>query len=100
MSKRIKPNKLRYLILKELLENDRVVSARDLNISPLKLQSFILGMQKDGLVQGFLPTKSGIVPSDARVTLSGEEYISNNSDLAKIYKGMKEIRDWIPFLYN
>lgn len=33
---------------------------------------------------------------NARITLDGEEYLEKNSLLAKGYRGLKEIRDWLP----
>lgn len=33
--------------------------------------------------------------SSAKVTMDGFEFIEQNSGLAKTYKGIKEIRDWL-----
>lgn len=35
--------------------------------------------------------------SSAKITLQGIEYLEENSTLAKTYKGLKEVRDWLKF---
>lgn len=34
---------------------------------------------------------------DATITIRGMEYLHNNSTLMKTYKGLKEVREWLPF---
>ena len=34
---------------------------------------------------------------NATVTIKGMEYLHNNSALMKTYKGLKEVREWLPF---
>lgn len=34
---------------------------------------------------------------DARLTVKGMEYLHSNSAAMKTYKGLKEIRDWMPW---
>lgn len=33
--------------------------------------------------------------SSAKITIKGMDYLEENSKLAKTYKGLKEIRDWL-----
>lgn len=33
----------------------------------------------------------------AQVTIHGLEYLNENSALMKTYKGLKEVREWLPF---
>lgn len=35
--------------------------------------------------------------SRTAVTIKGMEYLNNNSTIMKTYRGLKEIREWLPF---
>lgn len=75
-----------------------VINSQELGLSKDELEKFMIGMQKDGFVEGIIATKDRLIVDRARVTLLGENYLSENSKLAKGYRVAKEIRDWIiPF---
>lgn len=44
---------------------------------------------------GIIFTKTHIIFKKARLTPLGEQYVDENSGLAKTYKVAKELRDWI-----
>lgn len=98
MEKKLKPSKLRYLILKAIDDND-TINSKELGLSPSELNDFIMGMQKDGLIDGVIATKDRLIVSNTRITLIGEQYLASNSGLAKSYKAAKEVRDWITFIW-
>lgn len=52
-------------------------------------------MQNDGYMAGIIFTKTHIIFKKARLTPLGEQYVDENSGLAKTYKVAKELRDWI-----
>ena len=56
----------------------------------------------EGLVNNITFSSSGsrkytIFDDNASVTRKGEEYLVDNSSIMKTYRGLKEIREWLPF---
>ena len=63
-----------------------------------------LYVMDEGLIKNASISRGGIgnkaqavFLNNARVTLKGLDYLQDNSALVKTYKGLKEIRDWLPF---
>ncbi len=40
-----------------------------------------------------------LITDRAKVTFEGLKYLHENSTLMKTYKGLKEIKSWIPFIF-
>ncbi len=99
MSKR----KIIYSILKELEAENSEPRAIDYGISIAEFGDIVEMMENDGLIKGSAMSRGGrgnearIVYLDtAKVTIKGLGYLEENSKWAKTYKGLKEIRDWLP----
>ena len=90
-------------ILKEISE-DTIPNASDYEIEPQKFYDILEAMQEDILIKNAKLTRGGIGNkvilhslTNVKITIRGMEYLSENSTLMKTYKGLKEIREWLPF---
>lgn len=89
-------------ILKEISEKT-VPKAEDYGITQQCYYDIIEAMSDDGLLKNAKIThdaqKRVLTASikDATITIRGMEYLHNNSTLMKTYKGLKEVREWLPF---
>ncbi|WP_312728718.1 YjcQ family protein [Enterococcus sp.] len=88
--------KLRYAILKEVDSGNRGITATSFGVSEEEFLEQVGFLDREGLITKPMYA-SNIVYSMSHVELTskGEEYLEENSSLAKIYSGLKEIRDWI-----
>lgn len=96
MTKKINSQKLRYLILQEM-SSGGTINSRELGMKASELNTFISGMQKDGLIEGVVVTKDRLLFNNLRITLLGDNYMKENNKWLKVYKAAKEARDWILF---
>ena len=99
MSKR----KIIYSILKELEIGSFEPKATDYDMSEAEFGDVVEMMENDGLIKGSAVTRGGrgneaklVFLNTAKVTIKGLDYLEENSKWAKTYKGLKEIRDWLP----
>ncbi|MGG4155712.1 YjcQ family protein [Peribacillus muralis] len=55
-------------------------------------------LRRDGYLKGlhYGDNRSQFFEGTAYLTKKGETYLSKNSTLSKTYKGLKEIRSWLP----
>lgn len=87
-------------ILKEVSE-DNTPTAYDYGITKEKYYDIIQAMQDDGLIKGvnLLAAGNRIIANNShiKITIRGMEYLYENSALMKTYKGLKEVREWLPF---
>ena len=87
-------------ILKEVSE-DNTPTSDDYGITEEKYFDIIQAMQDDGLIKGvnLLSAGNRIIAnrSNIKITVRGMEYLHQNSTLMKTYKGLKEVREWLPF---
>lgn len=98
MSKNVNRKNFRYFVLKSLDEG----KASRLNNPGISLDlrdEYLMDMQEEGLIKGLTSTKDRVV-GQPKITFLGEQYLSDNNKLSKAYNIAKEVRDWIPFLYN
>lgn len=91
--------KLRISVLKELA-NDNRPEASDYGIDDTEYAKIIRQLQVEGLIDGskekrYIDETRRANLTNAIVTIKGEEYIKENSILAKTYKGLKEVKDWL-----
>ena len=95
--------KVAFSILKELSEETNP-SAEDYGLSEKQFAHIILDLQDKGYIKGALLVRTlsteGCKISEAYVTLDGLQFLHDNSALMKTYRGLKEVRDWIPFAYQ
>lgn len=103
-----KTDRIIYSILREVKDNeDRVLkgetivrpSAKDYDITNEQFGRIVLKMEKEELFY-VKYTRAGNLPSyiwfdEAQISDKGNKYLTNNSALAKTYKGIKEFASWI-----
>lgn len=90
------------------MDDDKVdmspVSAEALGISDARWHRIIGMMKEECLIDGFGELKalnanySQYKPSRPRITLRGLQFLSENSNAARLYGIAKEIKGWIPGL--
>ena len=98
-------NKLKIMLSFMREVNDgNIPKATDYGINDLEYWDIIDAMQDDGLIKGVNFSRGGqgnkiliAFLENVKVTIKGMEYLNENSALAKTYKGLKEIREWLPF---
>jgi len=98
-------NQLKVVIslLREFSDGN-IPTAADYEIESETYWDIIDAMQDDGLIKGVNFSRGGqgnkiliAFLENVKVTIKGMEYLNENSALAKTYKGLKEIREWLPF---
>lgn len=92
-----------YAILREVNDNhDIKFTADTFGVDKRVFDEVMLILNEEDMVKGISVMKydntvNPIVFDKQRVTLSGIDFLEDNSPYAKTYKGLKEIRDWLPF---
>lgn len=94
--------KILYSMLKEIKEGNNV-NYNDFGITQEEFGCVIEIALDEKYIKNAMVLRNGIgnkvyaaSVNDARLTLAGENYLEENSLLAKGYKGLKEIREWLP----
>lgn len=94
--------KVLYSVLKELKAGNKV-NEETYEITKEEFGVVIEHALEEGYLKNALVNRNGqgnkvffISLNDARVSFEGEVYLDENSLLAKGYKGLKEIREWLP----
>ncbi len=89
-------------ILKELSEGNNP-NAQDYGIEKETFLNILKAAQDEKLVEN-ISFRFGkgqriiaAVTDNARITIHGMEYLNDHSALMKTYKGIKEVREWLPF---
>lgn len=95
--------KIIYSILKEIEKNENEPSSKDYGISIAEFGDIIDMIEGEGLVKGSGVSRGGrgneaqiVFLNGATITIKGLKYLEENSVFAKTYKGLKEVRDWLP----
>lgn len=93
--------KIAYSILKEFSDENRTINHEIYGIENTEFLGILSFLQKEELIRGIKVTKyvNGHQIGcwdNAEVTMKGIKYLEENSILAKGYKTIKEIRDWLP----
>ena len=89
-------------VLKEISEGN-IPKAEDYGIEKETFNNILDAMQDDGLVKNIRFSREAnkrviaAFTENAVITIRGMEYLNNNSALMKTYKGLKEVREWLPF---
>ncbi len=87
-------------ILKECSDGN-MPKASDYEISNEQYWDILDAMQDEGLIKGIKFSRGREIimafEEGAKITIKGMEYLNSNSPLVKTYKGLKEVREWLPF---
>lgn len=101
-----KLDKYKYIFLKELeLNEDRLMegeeivipSAEDYELNKESYARIILNLNEEDLAKIEYATANGL-PSiiiSANITIKGKQFLRNNSAWSKLYRGLKEIKEFI-----
>ncbi|MGB9780632.1 YjcQ family protein [Caldanaerobacter sp.] len=96
--------KILYSLLIEIRDKKNIPTYMDYNISKDEFGHIVEMALKEGYIDNAEVLRGGIgyrveavLLDKAQITLKGLNYIKENSKLAKTYKGLKEIKDWIKF---
>ncbi|KRG15623.1 hypothetical protein ACA30_05925 [Virgibacillus soli] len=90
--------KIRLAILKELEKGNKKFTNEDFEISIDDLINILNWLKEEELINDYkFFYDESFWFEKTEVTLRGEQYLNENSAALKTYKGLKEIRDWIPF---
>lgn len=95
----LEKKKLRYAILKEIDSGNNKLSEDDFGIDENTFDDTVNYLKREKYLDG-IPYADGrplLHEGSAYLTERGEDYLLENSRLAKTYKGLKEIRDWLKF---
>ncbi|MFC7372437.1 YjcQ family protein [Fictibacillus iocasae] len=91
--------KLLYSILKELQEgNEPKQTDYEITYEQWGEMAALIrdeGYAKGASVQYADNTVYFVALSSAKITMKGIEYLEQNSTLAKTYRGLKEVREWL-----
>lgn len=96
--------KIVFSIVKEISE-DNLPKAMDYDITNEKFADLLEITQEAGLIKNVKIHRDGsgkvysLITDRAKVTFEGLKYLHENSTLMKTYKGLKEIKSWIPFIF-
>lgn len=93
--------KVAFSILHELSE-ENIPKAEDYGLSKLQFIRIILDLQDKGYIKNAIinsyDDEMELYFEDAYATLDGLQFLHDNSALMKTYRGLKEVKSWIPFL--
>jgi len=96
-----KIKKIIYSILKEIIEGENIPEAKDYDIDKNHFFEIVSLMKNEEylnpkLVSLFLDGSVGISKQLNTVTMKGIEFLEENSKWNKLYKGIKEFRNFLP----
>ena len=84
------------------LNDGNIAKPEDYDIEKNEFYDIIDACQDEGLIKGvkFSRDGHGIIIAyleNAKLTVKGMEYLHENSKAMQTYKGLKEIREWLPW---
>ena len=93
--------KIIYSILTEIDKGELELKAKDYELSEEEFVDILVIMQEENLIKGVTFARAKGKPkipflNTAKIAMKGIEYLEENSALGKAYKGLKEIREWLP----
>lgn len=95
----MKVKKIRLAILSEFSKGNNKICSNDLGIDENEFMEALNFLKEEKMINDYEYFMDGTYGFEStRVTLKGEQYLSDNSVLLKTYKGLKEIKEWLPFL--
>ncbi len=66
-------------------------------IGNMEFWDIVEACQDEGLIKGAAHAGPILYLDIAKLTVKGMEYLHEHSSVMKTYKGLKEVRDWLPF---
>lgn len=89
--------KLRYAILREIDKKNTPLTEVEFGVTEEEFHNAIRFLDREGYLSGidYADDRPWINKLDSELTEKGEKYLKENSAVAKAYKGLKEIRDWL-----
>lgn len=93
--------KIIFSILKEIEKGEQEPKHADYDITYEQFGDIVEMMQNDKLIEGASFAKgvgkiSIVWLNTAKITMKGLDYLDENNIWSKTYKGLKEIREWLP----
>lgn len=93
--------KIIYSMLKEILEGDSVPTEKDYDITKEQFLEIVELMKNEGLINPkkvsfYIGGDIDILKSLSTVTMKGIEFLEENNKWNKLYKGIKEFRNFLP----
>lgn len=90
--------KLRYAIAKEIDGGNSALSEADFGVNSEQFDDAVNFLSREGYLTeiSYVDNRPLMFEGGVQLTEKGETYLSENSALSKTYKGLKEIRDWLP----
>ena len=91
-------HKLRYAILKEIDQKNIPLTEAEFGVTEEEFDSAVRFLDCEGYLIGiyYADDRPWIEKIGSELTEKGEKYLEENNALAKTYKGLKEIREWLP----
>lgn len=91
-------NKLKVMLsfMKEINDNN-IPNASDYGIKNEELWDIVEACQDEGLIRGATHAGSILFLDNTKLTVKGMEYLNEHSTTMRAYRGLKELKDWIPF---
>ena len=95
--------KVIFSILLEIKKNESEPKAEDYGLETAEFGDIVDMMTNEELITGAGVSRGGrgyvartVHLNGAKVTIKGLEYLEANSAWTKTYKGLKEVREWLP----
>ena len=74
-----------------------IPQSADYALSNEELWDIVEACQDEGLIKGATHAGPILFLDTTKLTVKGLEYLHEHSAVMKTYKGLKELRDWLPF---
>lgn len=88
--------KLRYAILKEIDSKNFHLTEDKFDVEQELFDDQIRFLDREGyIINIFYCDDRPVIDDEIELTEKGENFLEENSTWSKLYKGLKEIKDWI-----
>jgi len=79
------------------INDGNIPKSADYGISNEELWDIVEACQEAGLIKGATHAGFVLFLDKTKLTVKGLEYLHEHSAAMKTYKGLKELREWLPF---
>ncbi|RST76177.1 hypothetical protein D4T97_005180 [Siminovitchia acidinfaciens] len=89
--------KLRYAILEEIYNGNKALTEDDFAVTADQFDNAVRFLNRENYLKGifYADDRPRLFEGTAYLSECGEKYLEENSSLAKTYRGLKEIRNWL-----
>src|SRR5699024_185276 len=96
----VNKEKLRYAILKEIYKGNNKLSENDFSITEEQFDEAIRFLHREKYLSGifYADDRPWLFEGTVYLTEKGEKYLKENKSFSKLYKGLKEVREWLKLL--